>query len=607
MNYLVKEVTKDIIKRSRKSREKYLEKLEQERFLCQIPQRTLLPSSNLAHELASCQTKYRNRLSNTKCANIAIISSYNELVSSHEPFKNFPEILKQAVFESNAVAQFAGGIPAMCDGITQGQPGMELSLISRDVIAMSVAIALCHRCFDGAFLLGVCDKIFPGMLMGALAFGYMPMLFVPSGPMKSGLPNKEKAKVRELFALKKITKKQMLEYELKAYHSPGTCTFYGTANSNQLIAEMLGLHLPGSSFVNADTPLRKALTREAGKILVKILHGENTDQFAIGKIISEKSIVNAMVGILATGASTNETIHLVAIAKAAGIIITWEDFSKLSDIIPLIVKIYPNGPGDINSFQKAGGTALLFKELIKGGFLNEDVQTIMGKGLSAYTKTPFLKGDELSWGTCLDESKDPTIISSIDFPFDKRGGIKLLKGNLGKAIMKISSLKYGEETVVEAPALVFETQEELEEAFKEGRLDRDFIAVVRFQGPRANGMPELHKLITYLSIIMDKGYTVGLVTDGRLSGASGKVPFAIHLTPEAAAGGLISKVRDEDLIKIDAKKGTLELKVPEDELKKREPAKKQELQQLPDYGRSLFKTIRGALSGADKGATSIFN
>ncbi|MCF6188019.1 MAG: phosphogluconate dehydratase, partial [Desulfobulbaceae bacterium] len=492
-----------------------------------------------------------------------------------------------------------------CDGVTQGEPGMDLSLLSRDVIAMSTVIGLAHNVFDGVLLLGVCDKIVPGLLMGGLQFGHLPMILIPGGPMTSGLANKEKAHVRELFAEGKIGHKEMLASEVKAYHSPGTCTFYGTANSNQLMAEMLGMHLPGSSFVNAGTELRDALTRAASARVTTMTHlGEEYTPLA--KVISEKSVVNAMVGLLATGGSTNETMHLVAIARAAAIRIDWDDFAELSDNVPLLVRIYPNGSGDINSFQQAGGMALLIRELLKGGLVHEDVQTVAGFGLSRYLEEPVLDEQKVIWRQGPKQAADPEVIAPVDRPFETMGGIKVLSGNLGRAIMKISALADGEKTLVEAPAMVFNSQHELEEAFNADKLNRDLVAVVRFQGPQANGMPELHKLITYLSIAMDRGYSVGLVTDGRLSGASGKVPFAIHCTPEAFCGGMLAKVRDGDIIRMDAHNSVLELKVDNAELVEREYAAPDLEPHRYGLGRQIFAPLRKDLLGAEEGASSIF-
>ncbi len=603
MHKIVAKVTDRIIERSKSHRQSYLQRIDEAKGDGVF--RNKLPCSNLAHDLAGCVGTCRTALLDDTIPNIAIISAYNDMVSAHQPYGKYPEIIKASVAEAGGNAQFAGGVPAMCDGVTQGEPGMDMSLVSRDVIAMSTVIGLSHNVFDGVILLGVCDKILPGLLMGGLQFGHLPMILIPAGPMTSGIANKDKNKVREAYAKGEIGHAELLASEVKAYHSPGTCTFYGTANSNQLMAEMLGMHLPGSSFVNAGTKLRDALTRSAAEKITGMTHlGGNYTPLA--HVISEKAIVNAIVGLMATGGSTNETMHLVAIARAAGIRIDWNDFAELSDITPLLVRIYPNGSGDINSFQQAGGMALLVKELLKGGLIHEDVQTVAGKGFERYTQAPVLDNDKTVWQESPDEAVDSTIISTVADPFETLGGIKVLSGNLGRAIMKISALADGEKTFVEAPAMVFNSQQELEEAFKEDKLNRDMVAVVRFQGPRANGMPELHKLITHLSITMDRGHQVGLVTDGRLSGASGKVPFAIHCTPEAVTGGLLAKVQDGDIIVMDAHNSILELKVDEQELSKRKPFVHNLDASRHGLGRQIFAPLRKDLLGAEEGASSIF-
>lgn len=603
MHAIIEKVTQRIVERSKDNRQGYLERIEEAKGKGTF--RNRLPCSNLAHDNAASESGCLSSLLDEKVPNIGIISAYNDMVSAHQPYGDYPDIIKQAVAGAGGTAQFAGGVPAMCDGITQGEPGMDMSLLSRDVIAMSTVIGLSHNVFDGVVLLGVCDKILPGLLMGALQFGHLPAILIPAGPMTSGLPNREKVHIRELFAEGKVDRDEMLATEVKAYHSPGTCTFYGTANSNQLMAEMLGMHLPGSSFVNAGTEMREQLTRSASVRITGMTHLDE-GYTPIAHVISERSVVNAMVGLLATGGSTNETMHLVAIARAAGIRINWDDFADLSDAVPLIVRIYPNGPGDINSFQQAGGMALLFHELLKAGMLHEDVQTVAGQGLSHYLEQPASNGGATYWQPGPVRSRLADVITTVDKPFMQTGGIKVLSGNLGRAIMKISALAQGEDALVEAPAMIFENQRELEEAFKADKLNRDLIAVVRFQGPRANGMPELHKLITYLSITMDRGYKVGLVTDGRLSGASGKVPFAIHCTPEAISGGMLAKVQDGDIILMDARNNLLELKVDDQELDAREYA-------IPNFGgdryslgSQIFATLRKDLLGAEEGASSIF-
>ncbi|MCK4605175.1 MAG: phosphogluconate dehydratase, partial [Deltaproteobacteria bacterium] len=570
MNSIVEKVTKLITERSRPFRQAYLDRIEQARQ--QGPHRAELDFANLAHALAACDHACKVTLNAHDKPDIGIISSYSDMLSAHEPYYRVPEIIKEEVAGAGGVAQFAGGVPAMCDGVTQGRAGMELSLMSRDVIAMSTAVGLSHNMFDGALMLGVCDKIVPGLLMGALSFGHLPAVFVPAGPMPSGIPNKEKAHARELFSQGKISSDEMLATEEKAYHSAGTCTFYGTANSNQLLVEMMGLHLPGASFVNPGTPLRDELTRAAARQVVNLTDlGDNYTP--IGHVINEKSIVNAIVALLATSGSTNQTLHLVAVARAAGLRINWDDFSQLSDVVPLIVRIYPSGPEDINSFQQAGGMAVLINELLKGGFLHDDVLTVCGQGLAPYTETPYLKDGGLVWRKGPETSSDKEVIAGIASPFSPTGGIEVLSGNLGRAVMKTSALANDRYTVVEAPAVVFDSQYGVSEAFGTGKLDRDCVVVVRFEGPRADGMPELHKLIPFLSILIDRGFNVALVTDGRMSGASGKVPSAIHVTPEAFANGLLAKVLDGDIIRVDAEKGFLELKVSEEELAGREPAR----------------------------------
>ena len=604
MNSIVEKVTDRIIERSRWAREAYLSRID-EMASHRWPARSALGASNFAHDLAACSGFCRERLFRDDVPNIAIISSYNDLLSAHAPFEAYHRILKEVVFSAGGAAQFAGGVPAMCDGITQGYPGMDLSLMTRDVIAMSVVTALSHMVFDGALLLGVCDKIMPGLLMGMLQYGHLPAILVPAGPMRSGIANREKALARERFAVGEIGKQELIEYELKAYHSEGTCTFYGTANSNQLMAEMLGVHLPGASFINTGTKLREAMTREAGRRIVELAR-PGGESCPIGHIINEKSVVNALVGLLATGGSTNESMHLVAIAKAAGVIIDWQDFAELSDAVPLIVRIYPNGPEDINAFQEAGGIPLIIQELLNAGFLHGDVKTVAGDGLLPYSRQPVLDDNGVKWMDKRLSSRNISVISTVQEPFDRIGGIKVLEGNLGRAIMKISALSQGESTVIEAPARVFNSQEEMEEAFRNERLNCDHVAVVRFQGPRANGMPELHKLITFLSIVMDRGFQVGLLTDGRLSGASGKVPFAIHCTPEAACGGPISRLVDGDIIRMDARAGVLEARVPALELKSREPANPDLREARSLWGREIFAPLRMNLSSADQGASAIF-
>jgi phosphogluconate dehydratase len=603
MNKSVLEVTERIVRRSRTHRERYLRNMEES--LASGPCRHMLPASNLAHAMAVCRGEGRERMRDRRSPHVAIVTSYNDLVSAHHTYETYPAILKRAVAAAGGVAQVAAGVPAMCDGVTQGEPGMDLSLISRDVIALATVIGLSHNVFDGALLLGICDKILPGLLMGALQFGHLPAILVPGGPMRSGLSNKEKAHARELFAEGKIGAAEMLEVECRCYHGAGTCTFYGTANSNQLVAELLGLHLPGASFVNPDDPLREALTAAAGARVTGLTHlGDSYTP--IGRVVSERSIVNAIVGVLATGGSTNQTMHLVAVARAAGIRVTWDDFSDLAAVVPLLVRIYPNGPGDINSFQQAGGMAALVAELLEGGLLNDDVPTVAGQGLEAYARTPVLDGGVVTWKAERARSADHAVIAPVRKPFSPTGGLKVLSGNLGRAVIKVSSLADGPDTVVEAPAMVFHTQEELSAAFREGRMSRDLVAVVRFQGPRSTGMPELHKLITPLSVVMDHGHRVAMVTDGRLSGASGKVPAAIHVTPEALCGGLLAKVRDGDLIRVDVAAGRLDLIVDDETIAAREHADPGVKDVRYGFGRQIFAPLRGNLQSAEEGASSLF-
>lgn len=603
MNSIVEKVTDRIINRSLAHRQSYLLHMEKARVIG--PFRYRQPSSNLAHALAVCQDGECQALRGGQGPNIGIITSYNDMLSAHHTYEHYPAMIKKAVAAAGGTAQVAGGVPAMCDGITQGEPGMDLSLISRDVIAMSTVIGLSHNVFDGALLLGVCDKIMPGLLMGALQFGHLPMILVPGGPMRSGLSNREKAQAREQFAQGRISKEEMLAVECASYHGAGTCTFYGTANSNQLIAEIMGLHLPGASFVNPDDPLREALTKAASVRVCELTHlGENYTP--IGQVVSEKSVVNGIVGLLATGGSTNQTLHLVAIARAAGIRINWDDFCELSSVVPLLVRIYPNGPGDINSFQAAGGMAVLIGELLGGGLLHNEVMTVAGEGLSRYTQRPALATGKAQWFECSGKSLEPEVIASVAQPFSPIGGLRVLNGNLGRAVIKISSLSNGAETFIKAPALVFHTQTALEKAFRAGKLDQDVVVVIRFQGPQATGMPELHKLITPLAVLMDRGFRVAMVTDGRLSGASGKVPAAIHVTPEALCGGLLAKVQDGDMIVLDVGAGVLELLVDAAELAKREYAEVELAEQRYGVGRQIFAALRSDLLGAEEGASSLF-
>jgi len=602
MNTLIQEVTQRIIERSQTTRAAYLAKIEKARL--QGPHRGVLSCGNLAHGFAACGTSEKADLRSMVKANIAIISSYNDMLSAHQPYESYPAKLKKAIAAVGSIAQFAGGVPAMCDGVTQGNPGMDLSLMSRDVIALATAVALSHNMFDGTLMLGICDKIVPGLLMGALSFGHLPTVFVPAGPMPSGLPNKEKARVRQAYAEGKVGREELLEAESQSYHSAGTCTFYGTANSNQLVVEMMGLHLPGSSFINPGTPLRDALTDAAARQVTRITDlGDN--YMPIGHIVDAKALVNGLVGLLATGGSTNHTMHLVAVARAAGYIINWDDFSDISNAVPLLTRIYPNGSADINHFTAAGGMALLIKELLDGGLLHNDVNTICGRGLDAYTKEPFLNDGVLEWRDGPTESFDSNVVASVAKPFKPDGGLSVLHGNLGRAVMKTSALR---EThcIIKAPAVVFEDQFELAAAFKAGDLDKDCVVVVRFQGPSAIGMPELHSLTPPLGVLQDKGFKVALVTDGRMSGASGKVPAAIHVTPEAFKGGLIAKVQSGDMIELNTQTGVMSLLVDTLTLEARELKVTDVAQHQIGMGREMFAGMRSTLTGAEEGACSLF-
>ena len=599
VNSKLQKITKEITSRSRKSREDYLARMD--KMANSKVSREILSCGNLAHGIAACGRVEKETLKSMIHSDIAIISSYNDVLSAHQPYERFPKIIKDAVREMGSVAQFAGGVPAMCDGVTQGQDGMDLSLFSRDVIAMSTAIALSHNLFDAGLCLGVCDKIVPGLLMGSLSFGYLPFVFVPAGPMPSGIPNNEKSHTRQLYAEGKASRKDLLECELSSYHSAGTCTFYGTANSNQLLMEVMGLHLPGSSFIPPDTELRDQLTREAAKLSVRLARPNSDTNLA--KIVSEKTIVNAIVALLATGGSSNHTMHLVAIARNAGIIINWDDFSNLSAIVPSLTRIYPNGENDINVFHAAGGVPFLVKTLLEAGLLHEDVETILGSGLSNFTKEPRLKDNKIDWRDTPKSSAQLNVLRPASSPFSKTGGLILLTGNLGRCIIKVSAVEKIHRKV-SAPAMVFESQQSLKKAFELGKMDKDLIAVVRFQGPQACGMPELHQLITYLGILQDRGFKVALVTDGRLSGASGKVPAATKLCPEAKTGGLIAKIQNGDLIVLDCEQKMLELMVDEKELNQRELALLNNTQGDYGMGRELFSGMRERVSSAESGATT---
>jgi phosphogluconate dehydratase len=597
---IIAEVTARIADRSTDRRRAYLERMSAaaERG----PARGRLACANLAHGFAASDTRDKRALRRMVKPNVAIVSSYNDMLSAHKPFEDYPAQLKQAVLQAGGIAQFAGGVPAMCDGITQGREGMQLSLFSRDVIAMATAIALSHDMFDAALLLGVCDKIVPGMLIGALGFGHLPAIFVPAGPMTSGLPNGEKSRIRQLYAEGKVDREALLDAEAASYHGRGTCTFYGTANSNQLLMEAMGLHLPGSSLVNPDTPLRDALTIEAGK-RVTGLTAMGEEYTPVGEVVDEKAIVNGCVALLATGGSTNHTMHLVAIAAAAGITLSWDDISDLSAVVPLLARVYPNGKADVNHFHAAGGMGCVINSLLDAGLMHEDVRTVAGDGLRRYTAEPKLASEGLGWVDGPRMSLDTTVLRTADDPFAPDGGLKRLTGNLGASVIKTSAVA-PEHRVVTAPAAVFDSQEEFLAAFQTGSLERDFVAVVRYQGPQGLGMPELHKLTPALGVLQDRGYQVAIVTDGRMSGASGKVPAAIHLTPEAAAGGPLARVIDGDVITLDADAGTLTIDVASDDFAARTATGRAlSVDEWVGTGRELFASMRSAVGPADEGAT----
>jgi len=594
----VSEVTARIVARSTDSRGQWLERVAHASGRGRA--RSELGCTNLAHAIAASGAGDKVALRGSAWPNIGIVSAYNDMLSAHQPLERFPALIKMAAREAGAVAQFAGGVPAMCDGVTQGMPGMELSLFSRDVIAMATAVALTHGVFDAALCLGICDKIVPGLLIGALTFAHLPVIFVPGGPMSSGVPNQEKARVRQLFAQGKVGRAELLESEMGSYHGAGTCTFYGTANSNQALMEVMGMHLPGAAFVPPNTPLRDALTRAAATRVAAIT-AASADYRPLAKVVDEKAIVNAIVVLLATGGSTNHTIHLVAIARAAGIAINWDDFSDLSRAVPLLARIYPNGSADVNHFHAAGGMGLLIRELLSAGLLHGDVVTAVGDGLAAYTEEPWLDGDRLAWRAAPESTLDRDVLRPVSDPFSSEGGLKLLTGNLGRSVIKVSAVS-ADHRIVEAPALVFEDQEQVSAAFSAGELDRDVVVVVRFQGPRANGMPELHSLTPALSVLQKRGFKVALVTDGRMSGASGSVPAAIQLTPESVCGGALARLRDGDVIRLDSVAGTLEAQVPGDVLSRRESARPDLTANTWGHGRELFATFRSRAGDAESGA-----
>ncbi|WP_409425309.1 phosphogluconate dehydratase [Pseudoalteromonas sp. RW-H-Ap-1] len=607
----IKEVTQRVIERSKQTRQDYLDRISHAKKQTRV--RAGLGCGNIAHVMAACSSDDKARLKADEVPNLAIINSYNDMLSAHVPYKDYPDLIKDLATKYDATAQVAGGVPAMCDGVTQGRDGMELSLFSRDVIAMSTAISLSHDVFDGVFCLGVCDKIVPGLLIGALSFGHLPVFFLPAGPMQSGIPNKEKARIRQKFAQGLVSREDLLEAESASYHSAGTCTFYGTANSNQMLMEIMGLHLPGSSFINPYTELRDGLTGNAVETMLKQLT-DDKESPCLADVISEKTIINGLVGLLSTGGSTNHAIHIVAIAKAAGIQVTWKDMSDLSEVVPLLTRIYPNGSADVNHFQAAGGMGFLMRELAGAGYLHTDVTTILGEGLAPYMCEPLLDKDEslimsdsngptkVKWVDCPENSLDEEVLRPINNPFSKQGGLQLLTGNLGKAVIKVSAVAESHQ-VVSAPAKVFSSQGELQEAYSRGELNQDFIAVLKEQGPKAKGMPELHKLTPVMATLQDEGFKVAIVTDGRMSGASGKVPAAIHLAPEAVEGGIIAKIHEGDLVTLDAPSGILKVHVSDEELAKRELQLSQPSLTF-GTGRELFTGFRNIVSSADLGASA---
>ncbi|MFZ3087544.1 MAG: phosphogluconate dehydratase [Methylotenera sp.] len=596
------EVTERIIEKSRPTRTAYLHRIDE---IVNRPRGAdRLGCANVAHAFAAMPANDKLRVVVEKAPNIGIVTAYNDMLSAHQPYVTYPDIIRDEAHKYGATVQVAGGVPAMCDGITQGEPGMELSLFSRDTIAMGTAIALSHDVFDAALLLGICDKIVPGLLIGALQFGHLPCVFVPAGPMSTGIDNTTKSKVREQYAQGKVNRQALLDSESAAYHGAGTCTFYGTANSNQMLMEAMGLHVPGAAFVHPQDGLRETLTREAVKMVLANIKSKNFTP--IGQMVDEYVIVNAMVALLATGGSTNHLIHWVAIARAAGIIIDWTDFYHLAKTTPLLASVYPNGKADVNEFQSAGGPAFVIRELIEAGYMFPDVLTVAHGGLREYGKLPTKEDDKLVWKDLPKESPDETIVRTAAFPFSESGGLRLLKGNLGRSVIKISAVPE-DRHIIEAPAIVFDAQEELLAAFDRGELEKDFVAVVRFQGPKANGMPELHKLTPPMAVLQNKGFKVAIVTDGRMSGASGKIPAAIHLSPEASAGGPLAKVRDGDIIRLNATVGMVNVLVDEDEWAEREVAELSDTKRHNNahgFGRELFGGMRKNVLSAEEGAVT---
>ena len=592
----IQEVTDRIIARSKASRAKYLEQMRAQ-FDVDF-NRSHLHCGNLAHAFAGCGPTDKKNLSEDIVPNIAVITAYNDMLSAHKTFENYPQELRKYASKYNAVVQVASGVPAMCDGVTQGQDGMELSLFSRDVIALSTAVGLSHNMFDGVLNLGICDKIVPGLLMGSLKFGHLPVAFVPGGPMETGISNDEKARIRRDFAEGKISREELLKGESDSYHSPGTCTFYGTANSNQMLMEIMGLQLPGSSFVNPGTELRYLLNEEIVKVMAENAKMK-TFESGLGTLLDEKAITNGIIGLLATGGSTNHTIHIIAIANAAGIKVNWQDFSDLSKVIPLLTKVYPNGAADINHFHAAGGMGFIMHTLLKNNLLHQDVYTVLGFGLEKFTKEPRIINGKIEWHEGQKTSLNDTILRPVGEAFSPEGGLRFLQGNIGRSIMKTSAVTE-EYFVTEAPAVVFDEQEDFIKEFKAGNLDKDFVAILPFQGPKQNGMPELHQLTPSLTILQKRGFKVALVTDGRMSGASGKIPAAIHVTPEARDGGLIGKIQTGDIIRVDALKGEL---VCLDESVALRETKTKDNSEVFGLGRELFANMRTLVNSSEEGAT----
>jgi len=598
-------VTQRIIERSKVTRSAYLARIE--RLRGRPTRRSQLSCSNQAHVNAAAGKQAKIWLNQAQKPNIGIVTAYNDMLSAHQPYGSYPAQIRETALRFGATAQVAGGVPAMCDGVTQGRPGMELSLFSRDVIAQATAIALTHDAFDAVLCLGICDKIVPGLLIGSLAFGHLPTIFVPGGPMGTGLSNKEKAAVRERYAQGKATEKELLTAESAAYHGKGTCTFYGTANSNQMLLEAMGLHLPGAAFVHPNTPLRHALTDAAVEQVISLTEQGN-NYTPIGHVVDEKAIVNAIIALLATGGSTNHTMHWVSVARAAGIRIDWTDFDELSSVIPLLTRIYPNGTADVNEFEEAGGPVFVIRELIAAGLMHADVKTVFGNtGLNAHTRQPELANEKVIWRELPDESTNINVVRKATDPFAATGGLRLLQGNLGRAIIKVSAVP-PEAWTIRAPAKVFESQDALVAAFKANQLNMDFVAVVIFQGPQANGMPELHQFTPVLGSLMSAGYKVALVTDGRMSGASGKVPAALHISPEAAQGGALARVQDGDIVELDVAQGVLRVLVSDEEFNARTPRilRSSNVDDTVDFGRELFVNQRRFVTMPEQGASTLF-